>query len=98
MMQRNISRLRLAVAAVLAGLIIVSVTALSGVAAPGKGKPPGKGNAAKKAAGPAQKQYGPGGKQYGHHKVTICHKGKTISVAPPAVKAHLKHGDRLGRC
>ena len=91
-MHRNISRLRLAVAAVLVGLIVVSITALSGIAAPGKGKPPpGKGHAAKKAAGPAQKQYG-------HHKVTICHKGKTISVAQPAVKAHLKHGDRLGRC
>lgn len=31
-------------------------------------------------------------------KVTLCHKGHTISVAPQAVKAHLAHGDRLGPC
>ena len=32
-------------------------------------------------------------------KVTVCHKGKkTISVGGPAVKAHLRHGDTLGRC
>lgn len=34
--------------------------------------------------------------QYG--KVTICHKGKTISVARSALNAHLKHGDTLGPC
>ena len=32
-------------------------------------------------------------------KVTICHKGKqTITVAAPAVEAHLRHGDTLGPC
>lgn len=32
-------------------------------------------------------------------KVTICHKGKqTITVAEPAVEAHLRHGDTLGPC
>lgn len=34
----------------------------------------------------------------GQDKVTICHKGRTIQVAAPAVKAHLKHGDSLGAC
>lgn len=39
----------------------------------------------------------------GQDKVEICHKPgtpdeKTIRVAEPAVKAHLKHGDTLGAC
>ena len=38
------------------------------------------------------------GQGKGQDKVTICHKGKTIQVAAPAVKAHLKHGDSLGAC
>ena len=31
-------------------------------------------------------------------RVTICHKGRTISVAAPAVPGHLAHGDSLGPC
>jgi hypothetical protein len=31
-------------------------------------------------------------------KVTICHKGKTITVGAPAVAAHLRHGDTVGEC
>ena len=31
-------------------------------------------------------------------KVTLCHKGHTISVAPQAVNAHLAHGDYIGTC
>ena len=31
-------------------------------------------------------------------KVTLCHKGRTISVPEPAVAAHLAHGDTLGPC
>ena len=31
-------------------------------------------------------------------KVTICHKGKTISVNKHALKAHLNHGDYKGKC
>ena len=38
------------------------------------------------------------GKGKGREKVTICHKGHTIRVAFPAVKAHLRHGDVPGRC
>ena len=39
------------------------------------------------------------GKGKGRVKVTLCHKGKvTITVAAPAVKAHLRHGDKLGSC
>lgn len=35
---------------------------------------------------------------YGQDKVVICHKGKTITVAAPASKAHLGHGDTAGAC
>jgi hypothetical protein len=31
-------------------------------------------------------------------RVTICHKGQTITVAEPAVAAHLRHGDTVGAC
>jgi len=31
-------------------------------------------------------------------KVTLCHNGHTITVAPQAVRAHLAHGDYLGPC
>jgi len=34
----------------------------------------------------------------GFNKTDICHKGTTINVANSAVKAHLKHGDKTGRC
>jgi hypothetical protein len=30
--------------------------------------------------------------------VVVCHKGKDLSVAGPAVAAHLGHGDQLGSC
>jgi hypothetical protein len=32
------------------------------------------------------------------HKVTICHKGRAISVSRDALNAHLAHGDTLGPC
>jgi hypothetical protein len=32
------------------------------------------------------------------HKVTICHKGHTISVDQHAIPAHLRHGDHIGPC
>jgi hypothetical protein len=38
------------------------------------------------------------GKGKGREKVTICHKGKTIRVGAPAVKAHFRHGDTPGTC
>ena len=31
-------------------------------------------------------------------KVTICHKGKTITVSKSAWPAHQRHGDTLGPC
>lgn len=34
----------------------------------------------------------------GGEKVTLCHEGQTIEVAPAAVAAHLAHGDTLGPC
>lgn len=35
---------------------------------------------------------------YGQDKVAVCHKGKTLEVAAPAVSAHTGHGDTLGAC
>jgi Ni/Co efflux regulator RcnB len=32
------------------------------------------------------------------HKVTICHRGHTISVSKSALQAHLNHGDTIGPC
>ena len=35
----------------------------------------------------------------GQDKVTICHKGHTITIGAPAVDAHLRnHGDTIGAC
>jgi hypothetical protein len=34
----------------------------------------------------------------GQEKVTLCHKGHTITVGAPAQEAHLNHGDTLGAC
>jgi Na+/glutamate symporter len=31
-------------------------------------------------------------------KVTICHKGQTLTVSKSALNAHLNHGDTLGPC
>lgn len=31
-------------------------------------------------------------------KVTLCHKGHTITVGPPALAAHERHGDTEGAC
>jgi hypothetical protein len=90
---------RAAVASALAFVLVLAVAALAG-ASPGKGKPSEPpGQAKKSAPSAAQKQYGPAGHQYGKTKVTLCHKGrKTITVGAPAAKAHLRHGDKLGRC
>jgi hypothetical protein len=98
-MTRYASRFRIAVAAALIVVLVIAVAALA-VPPPGKGKKSGKNGTGGTAptAGAAQYQYGPGGKQYGKHRVAICHKGHTIRVAQPAVKAHLRHGDRLGPC
>ena len=77
----------------LALLAAVAVLALAGVSFAGNGHGKGGGQGSS-----AQHQYSSGGKQYGKHRVEICHKGHNIWVAPPAVKAHLKHGDKLGAC
>jgi hypothetical protein len=34
----------------------------------------------------------------GGDKVTICHKGHTITVSRNALQAHLAHGDTIGSC
>ena len=46
---------------------------------------------AKGAISAVQYQYGP--------KVTICHKGKTVTIGKSAVPAHVRnHGDTIGSC
>jgi hypothetical protein len=81
--------------AALTVLVAVAVLALAGVSLAGNGNGKGKG---KDSSSSSEYQYSSGGKQYGHHRVALCHKGHTIRVAPPAVKAHLRHGDKLGAC
>ncbi len=46
--------------------------------------------AAQSSISSAQYQYG--------KKVTICHKGHTISVGKAAEPAHVRHGDSVGTC
>jgi len=82
---------KLVASVALALLAAFAVLALAGVSVAGNGK--GKGQ----SASSSQYQYS-GGKQYGRHRVALCHKGHTIRVAQPAVKAHLRHGDTLGAC
>jgi hypothetical protein len=54
---------------------------------------------------PFEEDPGPGGAQddgggggNGQEKVTLCHKGETLTVGEPAKEAHLRHGDSLGPC
>jgi hypothetical protein len=93
--------------AALIALVVIAVLALAGVSLAGNGK--GKGHGHGQGQGNQGKndddqgtsqhhQYSSGGKQYGHHRVLLCHRGHTIRVAPPAVRAHLRHGDKLGAC
>lgn len=35
---------------------------------------------------------------WGTIKVTLCHKGQTLTVGSPALSAHLGHGDTVGAC
>jgi hypothetical protein len=87
---------RIALAAALTLVLVLAIAALAGAAPPpGKGKPSDPG---KPAAVAAKKQNGPSARQYGQPKVTLCHKGKTIRVAEPARRAHLRHGDTAGPC
>lgn len=43
--------------------------------------------------GPASAEY-----EYGPGPVTICHKGKTMTVSGSSLDAHRKHGDTVGAC
>jgi hypothetical protein len=35
---------------------------------------------------------------FGGDKVTICHKGHSITISRKALPAHLAHGDTIGSC
>lgn len=85
------AKIRLTLAVVLGAVLVTAVSALALAA------PLGSSSAAQYGYGPGG-QYGPAGKQNGKHRVAICHKGHTIRVAQPAVKAHLRHKDKLGSC
>jgi hypothetical protein len=81
----------------LLGLAVVAISFVLAVALAGLSFAAGDSPTA--AKGPAQAQYGK------PKKVVICHHTKSkkkplvsISVPATAVKAHLKHGDTLGRC
>jgi hypothetical protein len=66
--------------------VLTSVVLVALVALGGLGlASPGKSGAAA-----AEYQYG--------KKVTICHKGRTITVSVNALKAHKAHGDTIGPC
>ena len=55
-------------------------------------------NPSEKKVEPGKAQEGDGGGGNGQDKVTLCHKGKTLTVGAPAKEAHLRHGDSLGAC
>ena len=38
------------------------------------------------------------GNAHGKDKVSLCHNGHTITVAVPAISAHILHGDTIGFC
>ena len=40
----------------------------------------------------------PAGVGGGKEKMTVCHKGKTITISAPAAKGHVKHGGTPGAC
>jgi hypothetical protein len=87
------------------GLLVIAALALAGVSLAsgghghGNGKGQGKGDDRQSSPSSAQYQYSSGGKQYGHHKVAVCHKGhRTLWLPQPAVRAHLRHGDKPGVC
>lgn len=74
---------------VIAGIacLALAAVALAGVAVAGLGP-----------SAAAQYQYPPAEEQYGK-KALVCHKGKkTLRIGKAALRAHLRHGDRVGRC
>jgi hypothetical protein len=79
-------------------LASVGVSSVASAAKKGKGKAKGNGSGKGKGKGKETSKGGDNGSGNGQEKMTICHKGKTISVAEPAVQAHLKHGDTEGPC
>ena len=78
-------------------LTSVGVTSVASAENKGKSKGKGKGKGGKGKGGKGKGGNG-NGNGNGQEKVTICHKGKTITVAEPALQAHLDHGDTEGPC
>jgi hypothetical protein len=90
----NSKRLRIALASGLAVLVGAALAGMA-IASSSHGNRHGHSSA-------AQHQYGPSGHQYGKAlgktKLTLCHRGHTITVGQPAAARHLKHGDTSGQC
>jgi hypothetical protein len=79
-------------------LASVGVSSVASAGKKGNGKAKGKGSGKGKGKGKGKSNGGKSGSGNGQEKVTICHKGTTISVAAPALPAHLNHGDTEGPC
>ena len=79
----------------LKGVAAGALGSVAGVATVASAKNDGtKDKKPKKAKKPKKKKC----KGKGKDKVTICHKGQTISVSRCALKGHLGHGDTEGAC
>jgi len=77
--------------------LLVGSGALVGFGA-AEAKKGGNGKGKKKGNGKGKGNGNGNGTGKGQEKVAICHKGQTITVARPAVAAHLAHGDTEGAC
>jgi len=58
----------------------------------------GRGDDGFEASKPEKSNKSKPGRGKGRSKVTICHKGRAITIGFPALKGHLRHGDTIGRC
>jgi hypothetical protein len=102
---RRYVRSRVAFAALLTVLVLVALASVGGL-----GYAASTTTSAVKAvkhviapSHPAVVKHSAANSQYGQPKVTICHhtgsgKRVTITIALPALPAHLRHGDTVGPC
>jgi hypothetical protein len=96
---KRLTQTRLSRVAALRGVLASAVVGLTGAtradatAAKPKGDAAGK-QGGKKGKGKEQRDV----QAQAPAKVTLCHKGRTLEVAPAALPGHLKHGDTQGPC
>jgi hypothetical protein len=93
-------RMRLGFAGALTAMIVISLGAFGGLGYAASAVH-SVAHVATKIVKPSKpqpvKKLSSAGAQY-PKKVTICHKGHTITVSQSAVPAHLAHGDHVGPC